>query len=512
MQGRAASLARCGLVILAALVCRAATGLHPYSGESTPPMYGDYEAQRHWMEIALAFPPHVWYRDVPGNNLTYWGLDYPPLSGYASYAVGSVLRRVEPAAVALEESHGYESPRSRAAMRASVLVADAVCFMPAAAWCAFAGRRNGQAGDSERVLAFALSLPALILIDHGHFQYNGVSLGLFLASVAAMASEWHGVGAALFSLSVYFKQMNLYYAPVVATYLLAVMARRRPFRAMLYFALRVACAVCATTLLVFLPWLPSDVGHVLHRVFPVARGLFEDKVANIWCSLSLVYKFKENVDRAVMLRICSAGTLLASAPFCVAIAMRPTKRQLLLSASGTSLAAYLLSYQVHEKQILIPLLPLTSLVDEFVIATLWLSLISTFSLSPLLARENLTEAYVALLFGHLVVADCLFNIVGRVQSARAQSPLLAWTACIAVSGAVLLHIAELLGPTFVSKPDLYVVLVTAYSCAHLCLIYIWLLFASFPGLCIAKDALLRIGARGTSFLVRPDGADTRKDR
>lgn len=31
-------------------------------------------------------------------------------------------------------------------------------------------------------------------------------------------------------------------------------------------------------------------GQVLHRMFPFQRGLFEDKVANIWCSLSLLIK------------------------------------------------------------------------------------------------------------------------------------------------------------------------------------------------------------------------------
>ena len=34
-------------------------------------------------------------------------------------------------------------------------------------------------------------------------------------------------------------------------------------------------------------------GHVISRQFPFGRGLYEDKVANIWCSLSLVLKLKE---------------------------------------------------------------------------------------------------------------------------------------------------------------------------------------------------------------------------
>jgi len=70
----------------------------------TPPMFGDYEAQRHWMEITTALPIGDWYgcgrfglcslacgscltsvcehryRQTPDNDLMYWGLDYPPLT------------------------------------------------------------------------------------------------------------------------------------------------------------------------------------------------------------------------------------------------------------------------------------------------------------------------------------------------------------------------------------------------------------------------------------------------
>jgi len=101
------------------------------AGMHTPPRFGDYEAQRHWMEIAVNLPPEQWcgfcrpascpcrlqlclvaagaaiqglsrsvhnvqrlrltlrlmflprrYRNSTANDLSYWGLDYPPLSGY----------------------------------------------------------------------------------------------------------------------------------------------------------------------------------------------------------------------------------------------------------------------------------------------------------------------------------------------------------------------------------------------------------------------------------------------
>jgi len=51
-------------------------------------MYGDYEAQRHWMEITVNLPISDWYRHTPENDLLYWGLDYPPLTAYLSFLFG----------------------------------------------------------------------------------------------------------------------------------------------------------------------------------------------------------------------------------------------------------------------------------------------------------------------------------------------------------------------------------------------------------------------------------------
>lgn len=44
-------LIACGAFTIRALVAR-----HPHSGQNSPPMYGDYEAQRHWQEITVNLP------------------------------------------------------------------------------------------------------------------------------------------------------------------------------------------------------------------------------------------------------------------------------------------------------------------------------------------------------------------------------------------------------------------------------------------------------------------------
>ena len=165
---------RAGLVLvwLLLVLVRWLVGLHSYSGEHTPPMFGDYEAQRHWMEITIHLPVSQWYFNTTSNDLLYWGLDYPPLTAYVSYIFGCVANVIEPSMVALTSSRGYESATSKVFMRTSVLLCDIVLFMPAI-YCvarAIYGRDNWN----QRTAFFLLILlqPAVLLIDHGHFQVH----------------------------------------------------------------------------------------------------------------------------------------------------------------------------------------------------------------------------------------------------------------------------------------------------------------------------------------------------
>lgn len=114
-------------------------------GQGTPPMYGDYEAQRHWMELTIHLPPREWYT----YDLQYWGLDYPPLTAYVSWLCGVVYvhaycewpsvvthvlcsgARIDPSWFALESSRGIESPGSTTYMRTTVLVFDTLVYLPA---------------------------------------------------------------------------------------------------------------------------------------------------------------------------------------------------------------------------------------------------------------------------------------------------------------------------------------------------------------------------------------------
>ena len=80
------------VVVVVGLLLRCLISIHSYSGMNTPPTFGDFEAHRHWGEVTINLPLSQWYSGSPFNNVTYWGLDYPPLSAYSSWAIGQAYQ------------------------------------------------------------------------------------------------------------------------------------------------------------------------------------------------------------------------------------------------------------------------------------------------------------------------------------------------------------------------------------------------------------------------------------
>ena len=189
------------------LFIRAIVALFNHSGEGRPPMYGDFEAQRHWMEITTNLPVGEWYQNGPLNDLQYWGLDYPPLTAYVSYIFGAVAQVLLPDLVEISFSRGYETTLGKIFMRTSVILCDSFIYIPAvimgsvsminklqSTWnlsdsnfmhrlvCFFQGYMkkpilSTQVENGMMLMATCLVVhPGLLLIDHGHFQYNGVGI------------------------------------------------------------------------------------------------------------------------------------------------------------------------------------------------------------------------------------------------------------------------------------------------------------------------------------------------
>lgn len=148
-----------------------------------------------------------------------------------------------------------------------------------------------------------LMQPALIMIDHAHFQFNSVMLGLTLWAINCFLTEHFILGSIFFCASLGFKQMALYYSPAVFSFLLGRCFTEK--KGILLFV-KLGVTVIITFGLMFSPWLKSleDIQQVILRIFPVARGLYEDKVANVWCAINVVIKLRQilTVESTVRLR------------------------------------------------------------------------------------------------------------------------------------------------------------------------------------------------------------------
>ena len=266
---------------------------------------------------------------------------------------------------------------------------------------------------------------------------------LTLLSVNYMSKGQDLIAAAFFVASLGFKQMALYYAPAIGSYLLAkciYLGQRNGYvlpsllsvhwssynmkqrhRGRLF--LQLGAVTVASFALLFLPFLPplaapTAILDPITRIFPFSRGLFEDKVANFWCFSNVVFKWRNVASPGALMKLSTVLTAAGFVPAVVGLlrtgfSLRIVDDPAALTASGvsmekevpdvagttphteqepmvvradggngqeneapttgpgplfpllllsmltSSISFFLFSFQVHEKTILVPLLPLT---------------------------------------------------------------------------------------------------------------------------------------------------------
>jgi len=460
-------------------------------------MFGDYEAQRHWMEITLHLPMRQWYF----YDLPYWGLDYPPLTAYVSWVCGYVGSIINPDWFMLSTSRGIENPESKSYLRFTVIVLDLLIYVPAVVFFC----RRWWKSRSHRTQAIAVLMllfqPSLILIDHGHFQYNSVMLGLTLWSINLFHMGYDVLGAIVFVLSMGFKQMALYYAPAIFGYLFGKCLYLRDSRGTTLFA-ALAAAGISTVLLLFAPFLqtpfPETILQPIARIFPFARGLFEDKVANFWCASNVLVKWREQEWARGLLPImalcATLGGILPSTLHILSVSWSSSSKRngekqsassqiqsspessahRLIASSipspaivllpyalfNSSLAFFMFSFQVHEKSILLPLLPLTLLASaredvSVSDARTWewgllFNNVATFSMWPLLQRDGQQLQYILLI--------AFWNYLLGYNPFSMPKSFIKGFSLVVYGIMMVLHIGESFVPPSPRYPDLYAVL------------------------------------------------------
>ncbi|KAL7786778.1 glycosyltransferase family 57 protein [Trichoderma ceciliae] len=508
------------LVLIVVGLFRWAAGLWGYSGFQRPPMFGDYEAQRHWMEITAHLPVSQWYF----HDLEWWGLDYPPLTAYHSWLLGKIGTLIKPEWFALVSSRGSNDAMLKIYMRATVVASEYLVFVPAATvFVRRFSRLNGvHTWTSNLALVAILMQPSTILIDHVHFQYNTVMLGLVVASMSSMLAERYKWAAVFFVAALGFKQMALYYAFSVFSYLLGrcVTTGINPTRLLgialvtgLSFGVLVlplALGVLydksrgidarpelkgSTAPLPIFPFLVNyvDTQHfyypiveqlvqVVHRVFPFSRGLFEDKVANFWCALNTIVKLRK-FPVQLLQKAALGATLLSVIPPNVILFLRPRKSALPIAFAATAWGFFLFSWQVHEKSVLLPLMPMTLLLagkqgmnGEVRAWVGFANLLGAWTMFPLLHRVDLRVPYAALtllwayLLGLPPTSWSAPFYEGQSRAVQWGTALLQSTFYVAMAA---WHVLEAFVVPPPGKPDLWVVANVGVGAAGFSICYLW---------------------------------------
>jgi alpha-1,3-glucosyltransferase len=451
----------------------------------------------------------------PGGNVRRSLL----LTGFLAHShSGSAIN---PAWFALHKSRALDDPGLKIYMRATVLVSEYFIYIPAV--IIFLRRYSRleavNVWEASIALVAVLMQPATILVDHGHFQYNTVMLGFTMASMSSMAAGRPLWACVFFVGALGFKQMALFYAPAVFAYLLGICVFPRINIVRLSLIALVTLASFAVLYLPFLlgivydmyRGLPMDdlptppiltslpvglnsnawyypiilqLAQSIHRVFPFARGLFEDKVANIWCAIHTFHKLhqypSEYLQRAALL-----ATLAAISVPCLILFLKPRKELLPLGFAATSWGFFLCSYQVHEKNVLLPLLPMTILLSGesglLPSTRTWVgiaNMLGVWTMFPLLQRDELRVPYfvITLLWAYLLglppVSLSAYHDGGR-GSLNLLTKILHLNIYLAMVG---WHVVEAFVAPPANKPDLWVVANALVGAGGFGICYLWCLW------------------------------------
>lgn len=203
--------------------------------------------------------------------------------------------------------------------------------------------------------------PCLVLIDHGHYQFNCISLGCVLLAILCILKDHHLLGSVFFVCAFNHKHMSLYFAfaffghlfghclnqPIVLQKVKHFNSRTSEFDQLRKFVF-LGSVVVGTMIVIWTPFLkePGYAWNVVQRLTPVSRGLYEDYVSNFWCVSSVLFRWKKHMDRNTLFFLCAASTFVASLPSLFQQIQNPTKIGFLYSLANISLVFYLFSFQV----------------------------------------------------------------------------------------------------------------------------------------------------------------------
>ncbi|KAG7097076.1 hypothetical protein E1B28_004462 [Marasmius oreades] len=400
----------------------------------------DFEVHRNWLAITHSLPLSKWYFDTTSQ----WTLDYPPFFAYFEKLLSIPAYFIDPKIVDLNNSN-YDAWSVIAYQRSTVILTELVL---GAALIKFV--RGAADPAMQRCISASMFLhPGFLIVDHIHFQYNGFMFGIMLWSIL-MARNGHKLASGiLFATLLNLKHLYMYLAPAYFIYLLRSFCLSPSGKLQIKNFLALANAVIAVFIASFGPFIAmGQIPQLLSRLFPFTRGLNHAYWApNAWALVTtmdrILLRFVQKMALDVPINsdgVASSSrglvgdTIFAVIPnvkpihtFTITIGLqsailvklwsRPTYKSFLTALTLCGYTSFLFGWHVHEKAILMVLVPLSLLAAErqayfrtFVIA----SVAGVFSLFPLLftPAESIIEVVYSigwLIFTYLPISKRVYE-------------------------------------------------------------------------------------------------------
>ncbi|XP_069325281.1 dolichyl pyrophosphate Glc1Man9GlcNAc2 alpha-1,3-glucosyltransferase isoform X6 [Eulemur rufifrons] len=357
----------------------------------------DFEVHRNWLAITHNLPISQWYHEATSE----WTLDYPPFFAWFEYVLSHVAKYVDQEMLNIHNLN-YCSSRTLLFQRFSVIFTD-ILFVYAVHECCkcIDGKKAGKELTEKPKFILSVLLLwnfGLLIVDHIHFQYNGFLFGLMLLSIARLFQKRHMEGAFLFAVLLHFKHIYLYVAPAYGVYLLRsyCFTANKPDGSIRWNSFSFV-RVISLGLVVFLvsalslgPFLAlNQLPQVFSRLFPFKRGLCHAYWApNFWAlynaldkvlsviglklklldpnkipkasmTSGLVQQFQHTVLPSVTPLATLICTLIAILPSVFCLWFKPQgPRGFLRCLILCALSSFMFGWHVHEKAILLAILPM----------------------------------------------------------------------------------------------------------------------------------------------------------
>ncbi|OZJ04501.1 hypothetical protein BZG36_02251 [Bifiguratus adelaidae] len=380
----------------------------------------DFEVHRNWLAITHNLPLKEWYYE----KTSQWTLDYPPFFAYFEYIISrfAMLLGLDERILELTEA-GYSSDTTVWFQRSSVILSELVLVL--ATWRWYKAADSTVSRQQQLIIAASLIMhPGLLIVDHIHFQYNGFMYGIMLLSIVEAKKGRLLISGVIFAILLNFKHIYLYIAPAYFFYLLRAYCFETKNGHPSSFSIRRLVVLGASVVAVFALSLGpfvymGQLPQVFARLFPFTRGLCHAYWApNFWAlwagldrALIIVAKkygwtglneaalgamtrgFVGDTEFAVLPSIAPMTTLIltilaqtASLVF-PRLWQRPTFDNFLASLTLCGFASFLFGWHVHEKAILLILIPISLLATKSQASLRLfsiLSIVGCYSLFPLL--------------------------------------------------------------------------------------------------------------------------------